>query len=417
MKMKEKSDFVSGNGTGHRVGHLAGADGGESVALMEPMLIGDDAKGRAALSDLAVDLAAKAAGFRRSLPDGMLSTLADAVRNMDCYYSNLIEGHDTDPVDIEKALNNDYSADPKKRDLQLEAKAHVAVQRWIDEGGLTGRATSLDGLLEVHKRFCEHLPESLLTVRDPTTNELIPVILGEIRARDVMVGRHLAVSPGAVRRFLERFEKAYSKLGTTQGILSAAAAHHRLVWIHPFTDGNGRVARLMSHAMLLQQLDTGGVWSIARGLARRQADYKRHLAACDMTRRNDLDGRGNLSQEALVEFTKFFLEICIDQVSFMEQLMQPDRLRSRLMLWAEEEMRIGKLPQKAAQVLEAVLYRGELPRAELATLLGVTDRQARRIASDLSEYGIIVSESARAPWRLAFPATLAPRLMPGLFPE
>ena len=118
-----------------------------------------------------------------------------------------------------------------------------------------------------------------------------------------------------------------------------------------------------------------------------------------MTRRNDLDGRGNLSQEGLVEFTKFFLEICIDQVSFMEQLMQPDRLRSRLMLWAEEKMRIGKLPQKAAQVLEAVLYRGELPRAELTTLLGVTDRQARRIASDLSEYRIIVSESARAPWR------------------
>jgi Fic family protein len=229
------------------------------------------------------------------------------------------------------------------------------------------------------------------------------------------VGRHLAVSPGAVHRFLERFEKAYSKLGTTQGILSAAAAHHRFVWIHPFADGNGRVARLMSHAMLLQQLDTGGVWSIARGLARRQADYKRHLAACDMTRRNDLDGRGNLSQEGLVEFTKFFLEICIDQVSFMEQLMQPDRLRSRLMLWAEEEKRIGKLPQKGAQVLEAVLYRGELPRAELTTLLGVTDRQARRIASDLSEYGIIVSESARA--MAAFPATLAPRLMPGLFPE
>lgn len=392
-------------------------DRGESVGLMEPMLISDDAKGRAALNDLALDLAAKAAGFRRSLPDGLLLALAELVRLMNCYYSNLIEGHDTHPVDIEKALHNDYSADPKKRDLQFEAKAHVAVQRWIDEGGLAGRATSLEGLLEIHKRFCELLPGSLLKVEDPTTGEILTLVPGEIRTRDVKVGQHLAISPGAVRRFLERFASAYSGLGKTQGILSAAGAHHRFAWIHPFLDGNGRVARLMSHAMLLEQLDTGGVWSISRGLARRQAEYKSHLAACDMPRRNDLDGRGHLSEEALVGFTKFFLEICIDQVAFMEQLMQPNRLRARLTLWAEEETRIGKFPQKAGQVLEAVLYRGELPRAELTNLLGVTDRQARRIASDLSEYGVIASNSARAPWRLAFPATLAPRLMPGLFPE
>jgi Fic family protein len=261
------------------------------------------------------------------------------------------------------------------------------------------------------------LPETLLTVKDIASGQELRVIPGELRSRDVEVGRHLAISPGAVRRFLARFEQAYSGLGKTQAILSGAAAHHRFAWIHPFLDGNGRVARLMSHAMLLEQLDTGGVWSIARALARRQADYKRHLAACDMTRRNDLDGRGNLSEEALSEFTAFFLEVCIDQVVFMEQLMQPDRLRARLLLWAEEEMRAGKLPQKAGQVLVAVLYRGELPRAEVAALLGVTDRQARRIAADLSAFGIITSESSRAPWRLAFPATLAPRLMPGLFPE
>lgn len=44
---------------------------------------------------------------------------------MNCYYSNLIEGHDTHPTDIERALKNDYSNDPRKRDLQLVAKAHI----------------------------------------------------------------------------------------------------------------------------------------------------------------------------------------------------------------------------------------------------------------------------------------------------
>ena len=121
------------------------------------------------------------------------------------------------------------------------------------------------------------------------------------------VGAHIPISPGALPRFLERFETAYSGLGKTDAILAAAGAHHRLLWIHPFLDGNGRVARLMSHAMLLETLDTGGVWSIARGLARNVAAYKSGLAACDLPRRNDLDGRGSLSEEALAEFTRFFL--------------------------------------------------------------------------------------------------------------
>ena len=77
---------------------------------------------------------------------------------MNCYYSNLIEGHDTHPVDIERALKNDYSADSAKRNLQLEAKAHIAVQQWIDEeGGLVTQAASMDGICEIHRRFCELL--------------------------------------------------------------------------------------------------------------------------------------------------------------------------------------------------------------------------------------------------------------------
>jgi Fic family protein len=90
--------------------------------------------------------------------------LANLVRSMNCYYSNLIEGHDTHPVDIEWALNNDYSADARKRNLQLEAKAHIEVQRWIDAGGPRGRATTWEGICEIHSRFCEKLPEAMRTL-------------------------------------------------------------------------------------------------------------------------------------------------------------------------------------------------------------------------------------------------------------
>jgi Fic family protein len=187
--------------------------------------------------------------------------------------------------------------------------------------------------------------------------------------------------------------------------------------MHPFMDANGRVARLMSHAMLLHILDTGAVWSVARGLARNVQQYKTLLANCDMTRRNNLDGRGALSEEALAEFTRFFLTVSSDQVAFMEGLMQPDRLRTRVLLWAEEEIRMGHLPAKSGSVLEAVLYRGELPRGDAATVVGTGERQARRIVSALLEKQVLLSDSPRSPLRLAFPAALAWRWMPGLFPE
>lgn len=396
---------------------LAVADRGESVTLMGPMRLSEESRDRGALIDLAVDLAGKSAGFRRSLPIGVVTALVDLVRAMNCYYSNLIEGHDTHPVDIERALKNDYSADLQKRNLQLEAKSHITVQRWIDEGGVTGRATTTDVIREIHRRFCELLPDELLWVEDPASHEGVRVVPGELRRRDVQVGQHVAISPGAIPRFLTEFEKSYAQLGKADAILAAAAAHHRLLWIHPFIDGNGRVSRLMSHAMLREALDTGGLWSVSRGLARAVSSYKSHLANCDLPRRNDLDGRGTLSEEALTNFTRFFLETCLDQVSFMEGLVQPDRLRARILLWTEEETRLNALPPKAGQVLEAVLYRGELPRGEVSELLGLTTRHTRRIVATLLERGVLTSESSRAPLHLAFPAALASRWMPGLFPE
>lgn len=395
----------------------AAKDRSEGPSAMEPLILSDGSPHRGSLSDLALELAAASSGFRRSLPNGIVRALADLVRAMNCYYSNLIEDHYTHPVDIERAMKNNYSADPEERNLQLEATAHVAVQRWVDEGGARGRAVTVETICEIHRRFSELLPSELLVVSDPETGNKVDVVPGELRRDDVKVGRHFAISPGAVTRFMTRFEQVYCALGRSETILAAAAAHHRLLWIHPFADGNGRVARLMSHASLLDVLDTGSIWSVARGLARNAAVYKGHLMSCDSPRRNDLDGRGALSEEALAEFTKFFLQTCLDQVRFMEQLVQPDRLRDRILLWAEEEVRAGTLPAKSGQVLEAVLFRGELPRGDVDALLGASERAARRVISALLERGVLSSESTRAPLSITFPAALAARWMPGLFPE
>ncbi|MFD0387643.1 hypothetical protein ACFQ4K_18175 [Tistrella bauzanensis] len=177
------------------------------------------------------------------------------------------------------------------------------------------------------------------------------------------------------------------------------------------------MARLISYAMLRQALETGGLWSVARGLARNDSRYKAHLAACDQPRRSDRDGRGNLSEDALCDFVAFFLRVCIDQVDFMAGLVQPATLSARILLWAREEMAAERLPARSDVVLQAILYRGELSRGEVGPLLGVVERQARRVTAALQAQGVLVVDGARDPWRLGFPAVLAPRWMPGLFPE
>jgi len=407
----------SGHKPGQKRGIVEGTDRGEHTSRMEPLLIAEGSRHRPELADLMLDLATRSTRFRASLPPGLIRPLSDAVRAMNCYYSNLIEGHDTHPVDIERALQKDYSADAEKRDLQLEAIAHITVQQWIDGGALKGTGFSVAAAREIHRRFCELLPEDLLRVEDPDVAGRFTVEPGEFRNRDLKVGNHAAISPGAIARFMQRFEEVFGGAGRAEAILATASAHHRLLWIHPFLDGNGRVARLMSHAQMLEFADSGGVWSIARGLARNVGRYKELLANCDLQRRNDLDGRGNLSEEALAEFTRFFLNTCVDQVTFMETLMQPERLRARVLIWAEEEIRLGSLPARADRLLEAVLYRGEIPRSDVVSLLDASERTARRVSSALLQQRVLTSESPKAPLTLAFPAALAARWMPGLFPE
>lgn len=261
---------------------------------MEPLLPEENK----ALSDLATDLVAKSSALAGRLHPIIQEAVGDLVRAMNCYYSNLIEGHHIHPIDIDKALAGDYSTEPEKRNLQLEARAHIDVQRKIDVGEAPQPSTSLGFLQWVHKEFCRQLPEGLLRVSDPQTGKDEKVIPGELRTFAVKVGRHIAPGPENLGPLLDRFAGAYgnNKLSTIQRIIGVAASHHRLLWIHPFADGNGRVARLFSHAFLKELGLNSSLWSVSRGLACAVDQYKAALQAADQPRRGDLDGRGSLTQ-------------------------------------------------------------------------------------------------------------------------
>lgn len=387
-----------------------------SVALMEPLL---PAAGGRRLEDLAVRLASDSAALAAQLAPPVRDAVGDLVRSMNCYYSNLIEGHDTRPRDIDRALRQDYAQDPERRTLQREAVAHIHVQSVIDSGrDPQASPTSTEYLTWVHREFCERLPEELLWVENPDTGRRIKVVPGELREATVAVGRLVPPSPEVLPTFLARFEEAYrsDRLSRVQQLVSVGAAHHRLLWIHPFLDGNGRVARLVAHAMLKRAGVGSSLWSVSRGLARRVADYRRLLDGADAPRRNDLDGRGTLSESALVEFCEFFLDTCVDQVAYMAELLQPGELLRRIQIHMEDEIRAGRLPHGSFPVLREAVIAGEVERAHARELTGYRERKGREVVSELLRAGLLVSESDRSPLRIAFPVDVIERWFPRLYP-
>lgn len=383
---------------------------------MEPMV---PEEGVRALEDGVVTLITEASQLAGRIHPILRDSIGALVRSMNCYYSNLIEGHDTHPRDIDRALANDFSPEPKKRELQKEAVAHIHVQKLIDTGrGPDAWPASAAYASWLHEEFCSRLPPEMLWVTNGATGQKLPVDPGNWRKHDVEVGHHVPPTHGELPRFMARFDRAYrsSSLSSFRQIQTVGAVHHRFLWIHPFLDGNGRVARLMSHA-LFKRLGIGtSLWSVARGLARDEARYKALLAQADGPREGDRDGRGNLTQRGLIEFCRFFLNQSVDQVRFMSGLLEPETLLTRIEIYVEEEVRAKRLLRGSFGILREAVMVGEVPRSKIPSLTGYEERGARNVTAALVDRGMLTASSHRAPLRLAFPAEVAERWFPNLYP-
>jgi Fic family protein len=375
------------------------------------------------LADTLAELTRSSAALSQRLHPRTAASLAELLRLTNSYYSNLIEGNATRPRDIERALSEQLDDDRRTRDLQREAAAHVRVQREIDErharGDLEEPAT-VEFIRWIHREFYSTASEAMLRIErgDGSSFQMVP---GEFRSdplHDNVVGRHQPPSSQAVRRFMGYFEGQFrmSGVGPARQIVQVAIAHHRFNHIHPFADGNGRVSRLLSHAMAQRAgIGAHGLWSISRGLSRGLpggARYKPMMDAADAPREGDLDGRGNLSLAALGEFVQWFCDVMLDQLAFMSSRLELGSLASRL---AEHVERDLGLSPAATAIARDVLVRGEVARGEAGRITGLRERAARDVLSSLTDSGLLASETPKGPVSLRISATAAETLFPRLF--
>ncbi len=274
----------------------------------------------------------------------------------------------------------------------------------------------------LHKNFYDYLPAELRTITDKGGNK-ISLIPGEKRTTEVEVGKHIAPAADSLNLFLDFFEKGYNSKNNNdplQRIIAIAASHHRLAWIHPFLDGNGRVVRLFSEAAcIIEKIDGDGIWSISRGLAVNNTEYYERLNNADLKRWNDYDGHGNLSNRFLIEFCRFFLESAIDQTQFMLSLLEPEKISMRLKEFIDLMVTRGELRKESIFVLEEALYKGKIIRGDMERLTGKSENVARSIMKDLLDKELLISESSdlRSPVIINFPIKYAPYIFPRLFPK
>ncbi len=337
--------------------------------------------------------------------------LRGLVRAMNSYYSNRIEGQSTHPLNIERALKLDFSEKPEVAKLQRIALAHIDAEKELEAKMKDGAEPLLSTFaIEAHRALYGRLG-----VADRTTDDQVIVEPGGMRVADVKVGNHVPPGWKSIPRFLARFDAVYGQ-GSDDLLVRTACAHHRLAWIHPFVDGNGRAARLQTHCALWPV--SAGLWSPNRGFARKRDEYYVRLAEADAPRRGDLDGRGNLSEEGLRHWVAFFLGLCRDQVSFMAAMFDLEGMKRRI-----EALIVFRSAQDKGYRAEASLplfhlfAAGPLSRAEFQQMTGLGQRVARSLLSHLLRNGLVKTDSALGPVRFALPLDALQFLLPDLYPE
>jgi Fic family protein len=370
----------------------------------------------AALEDLAGSVIERSAALAEKVRAPLRADLAEMTRWMHCYYSNLIEGQSTRIRDIEAALRHDFSGQPKQRDLQQLALAHLDCQRWA--ASYVGSPFQPDFFRELHRRFYSELPSEMRTATT-AQGKKEPLAPGVWRDRDVTVGNHVSPPFALVPALMARFQQRYAETDVSRArkIIAIGASHHRAAWVHPFRDGNGRVIRLFSDTLIRQLgIDSGGLWSLSRGLAIHRQDYYARLAGADQERSGATDGRGHLSERQLWELCRFILETMLDQISYMDRLLNLETLAGRIEHYVRTEGTFGPEAERIVFLLREALYRGEIRRGDAGRIVGASERTGRTALVAALGAGLLKSDTPKAPVRLALPAKVLPAYFPLLFP-
>ncbi|MEA2017613.1 MAG: Fic family protein [Campylobacterota bacterium] len=373
----------------------------------------------------AEEICIKSAALKGSHNQNIINEIISLLRVTNSYYSNRIESEGTHPIDIDRAMKNDFYDDEKKRVLQKLSLAHIEVQKQIENHtDHTSEIYENQYILDIHKQFyTQDSMEFFLNIQyEDLKAKMTP---GTLRDMDVTVGSHLAPPNDNLISLLTSFDQMYNQskhLSKSQQLIYALCSHHKLVWIHPFLDGNGRVSRLFLDYLLFKiKIDGYGLWNISRGLARNVDKYKEMLQYADMVAQGSQDGRGALSNRGLSAFLDFMLEVTLDQVDYMTKYLKIDSLGNNI----EKYVKLSQsglfdnepLPKYSELIFKELLIKGNISRGEVSNIIGKGTRTATTLVSKLIKADFLQSKSHKDSISLKFNSHFASYIIPELMPQ
>lgn len=138
------------------------------------------------------------------------------------------------------------------------------------------------------------------------------------------------------------------------------------------------------------------------------------------SRRGDLDGRGNLSQHALVDWIGHVLSICQDQVDFMSGLLRLGDMERRIaacLAFEEQTLRSGVRLAALRPLHYLFVTDASLERGEFKAMCGLGERTAGTLLKALLVRGLLASDSPQGRLRFGLPLHALRFYFPALWPE
>jgi Fic family protein len=374
----------------------------------------------AELSDLSVRLREKCTSLYCILHPVTLSALKKIISVSKAYYSCKAEGHEISPVEIEKALQGNYSRQKSKRLIQQEAAAYIETENEITEKILREpdvNICSLEFISRLHIQLFEKLPDEFKRVRS-RNGKIIYVVPGELRKEGLINNGNEFPKAKQVRKLLIRFEEVFNPLKFTlaDSPIALALAHDMLSWVRPFLAGSDMVLRLFTGEYFTAcGLKGTELFSMNRALLNKIAEYKTAISKSYNYMKNFLSRGALLLDENLITFCRLFLQTALDEADYMCNILNPENVIRRLNSYTERLVSEGELREECKLVLRTVFLSGEMKRGEVLQLTGRPERTARRILGELLNKGLLISDSPKGPVRINFPMKSAIEIFNDLF--
>ncbi|MCQ2088191.1 MAG: Fic family protein, partial [Bacilli bacterium] len=175
----------------------------------------------------------------RPLPKETLKSLREFYRVGLTYTSNALEGNSLTETETKVVIEDGLTINGKPLRDVYEAVGHAKAYDHIHELAKSKTLEESD-ILKLHQLFYQQID-----MDNAGKYRTVPVFIS---------GSHYAVTPhqkvaAEMKKFVAWFNKNEAKMNPVE---FAALAHKKFVFIHPFVDGNGRMARLLMNLALLR---------------------------------------------------------------------------------------------------------------------------------------------------------------------